>query len=582
MWRSLRRRVALAFLLSYEWVLGRFGRTPDYGVLCLELAGELAEDGRDGRFPLWLRRPPKDYLALVATLRWAREDERLSAVMIRCGHIGASWARIQGLRRSLLALRAAGKKVWVHLESAGLAEYYLATAADRISVTPAGSLEIVGISSESTFLLDALESLGVRADIVHVGAYKAAGEMFTRREMSAAHREMMESLIGDLYGQVVEDVAVARDLDVGAVRRMFDGGPFLAREALEHGLIDAVEYGDETDSALETELDGAARDGAARDGAARIEEGDYTKRRSRALRRQLLRAAPHRVAVVHVNGTINMEEGATAPLSRGRGASSAGLKKCLAEIREREEIEAVVVRVASPGGSGLASDLIWRELTRTAQNKPLFVSFGDVAASGGYYVAVAGRKVFAEPGTITGSIGVIAGKANLKGLYDKLGVRKEMVSRGRHAALYSDYVPLGESERERIQTEARKFYDDFVAKVAAGRKMTTEETEAVAQGRVWTGRQACDRGLVDELGGFEEALDEAKRSIGLDPAAPVTVDRYPKPKSLWHAALGGRHGARAAMRDGGIVESVAQVPEWARMLARDRVWALLPFDFRIR
>jgi len=545
---------------------------PDYGVLFLELAGDLAEDGRDGRFPPWLRRPSTDYLSLVGTLRWAREDERLGAVMIRCGHLGASWARIQGLRRSLLALRAAGKKVWVHLESAGLPEYYLATAADRISVTSAGSLEIVGLSSESMFLLDALETVGVRADIVHVGAYKAAGEMFTRREMSVAHREMMESLIDDLYGQVVEDVAAARDLDVAALRTIFDGGPFLAGEALDRGLIDAVEYGDETESALEETLDGAAR----------IEAGHYAKRRSRAMRRRLLRSAPHRVAIVHINGTINMEEGAPAPLSRGRGASSAGLKKCLEQVRERKDIEAVVVRVASPGGSGLASDLIWRELTRTAQDKPLFVSFGDVAASGGYYVAMAGRKVFAEPGTITGSIGVIAGKANLKGLYEKLGVRKETISRGRHAALYSDYVPLGESERERIQTEAQAFYDDFVAKVAAGRKMTTREIEAVAQGRVWTGRQAWSRGLVDELGGVEEALDDAKRSIGLDSGAAVTVDRYPKPQSFWRAALGGRRGGRAAMRGSGILGSVPQVPEWARALTRDRVWALLPFDFRIR
>ena len=567
MWRTLRRRASLATLIVYEWVLARVGRMPEYGVLVLEIVGELSEDGNDGPLPPWLKSPPKDYLSLLGVLRSAREDDSLRGLSIRLGPVDASWARIQGLRRSLLALREAGKKVWVHLDSAGLPEYYLASAADRISLTPAGSLDVVGLSSEAMFFHDALQSLGVEAEVVHVGAYKAAGEMFTRTSMSEEHREMMESLIDDLFGQIVDGIAGERGIGVDALRDAIDDGPFLASEALQSRLIDAIEYADQAESALEEELGGAAR----------IEEGDYSVRRARVMRRQALRAAPHHMAVVHVNGSIKQEEGPSSPLSRGRGATSAALKKSLEQIRERDDIEAIVLRVSSPGGSGLASDLIWHELKRTAEDKPLVVSFGDVAASGGYYVAMPGRKVFAEAGSVTGSIGVVAGKAMLKGLYDKVGVQKQTVSRGAHAALYSDYLPLGDSERERIQAEANKFYDDFVAKVAEGRKMSTSEVDAVAQGRVWTGRQAWSRGLVDELGGFEEAFDEAKRAVGLEAGTAVTIERFPKPQSFWRTALGRRLGGQSRLLD-----PASLMPDWLSVMVGERVWAMLPFDLRIR
>ncbi len=565
MWKSARRKILLVAFAAYEWILGRLGRTPEYDILSLQISGELSEDGQDSPIPPWLKRPPTDYLSLIGLLRWAREDDRLRGVLIRCGHIDASWARIQGLRRSLQALRSAGKKVWIHLDGGGFPEYYLASAADRVAVTPAGTLEIVGLASESMFFLDALQMVGVRAEVVQMGAYKSAAESFTRRGMSDQHREMMESVIDDIFGQVVEDICDGRGLEPAELRDTIDSGPLLAREALERRLVDALEYDDETEKAF-CEALGEGKI---------IEEGDYAVRRGREIRRQLLRATPHAMAVVNISGTIKLEEGASV-IGRGRGAAASTLKKCLKEVRERDDLEAVVVRVSSPGGSGLASDLVWHELVTTAEKKPVFVSFGDVAASGGYYVAMASKKVFAEPGTLTGSIGVIAGKADLRGLYDKVGVRKDIVSRGRHAALYSDYAPLDDGMRRRIREEANAFYDDFVGKVADGRGMSPEEVEAVAQGRVWTGRQAWSRGLVDELGGFEEAFDEAKRAIGVDSVAPVLVERFPKPQSFWRTALGRRLGGQSRMFDLKVLRR--EIP----FVARDRVWARLPFDFRIR
>ena len=577
MLRAIRRRSALAFLAAYEWVLGLVGKTPDYGILSLEISGVLAEGVPEGPFPPWLRRPPRDYISLIALLRWARDDERLRGVIIRCDTIDASWARIQGLRRSVTALRKSGKKVWFHLDSPGLSEYYLAASGDRISVSPSATLDIVGMTLESMFFLDALERFGVRAEVVQMGSYKSAGESFTRRDMSTEHREMMESLIDDLFGQVVCDIAVDRDLDSERVRGIVDSGPFLARESLEHGLIDAVEYVDQAEAALVELLDDAAV----------IEEADYAVRRSRFVRRQILRSAPHSVAVVHVDGAIRVDEGG-ASMAGARGASAVSLKSCLKEVREDDELEAVLLRVTSPGGSGLASDLIWHELRRTAEVKPLIVSFGDVAASGGYYVAMAGQKVFAEAGSVTGSIGVVAGKADLKGLYDKVGVQKEIISRGKHAALYSDYAPLGDEERECIRTEAQAFYDDFVGKVADGRRMSTEEADAAARGRVWTGRQAWSRGLVDELGGFEEAFEETKRVIGLEAKDQVSVARYPRPTSFWRSALGRRLGGHATLRSSGDVAADVVTVVAANLvgelcyLAGERVWAVMPFHIRAR
>lgn len=562
---ALGRRLSLAFFLAYERALGWLGRNPPYGILTLEVGGEISEDGHDGPLPPWLKRAPFDYLSLLAVLRWARDDAQLRGVVLRCKHLEVSWARIQGLRRSLMALRRAGKKVWVHLDCGGLPEYYLATAGERISLAPGGSLDVVGMSAETVFFLDALETIGVRAEVVQVGAYKAAGESFTRRAMSAEHREMVEALVDDLFGQIVDDVAAARGMDAAAVREAIDAGPFLADDARERGLIDATEYADETETAMK----GALAD------PPMIEAGAYAVRRRRAVRLRMLRAPVRRIAIVHICGAIKQEQGAL-PLTRGRGAAAATLQKCFKDLREREEVDAVVVRVASPGGSGLASDLIWHEVSLTAAVKPLFVSFGDVAASGGYYVGLPARRIFAEAGTITGSIGVLAGKANLRGLYEKIGVRKDFVTRGRHATLHSDYTPLGEAERERIAREANAFYGLFIRRVADGRNMSAEQVEASAGGRVWTGRQAQVRGLVDEIGGLEEACDAARAAIGIAAEQPVAVERLPRPQSFWRAAIGRELGTGSHAWD--LRDLAHGVP----FRSLDRVWLRLPFDLNIR
>lgn len=559
MWRQLQRYGLLAYLSLTEAVLRSFGRRPPYGVLTIGISGDLTETPGVYRLFGLPQRNRDDYFNLVALLRWAREDPQVRGVFVRCGDLRAGWAKVQEIRRSLDALRTAGKTVWVYLAHAGLREYVLASAAHRVVLAPAGTLDIAGLSSEVTFVAGTLKKLGVEAEIIQMGKYKSAAETFTRDTMSEPHREMVESLIQDLYDQIVDAVSEGRRVDRDHIRGALDRGPFTAQEAVREQLVDVLLYEDEAEEQLRAQCDQAPT----------IESAQYFSRRSRLVRREVARRSRTSIGILHLAGTVKMGESFPGP----EGASACGaaaVARDLKELRERIDIGAVVIRIASPGGSGLASDLMWHEVVRTRERKPVVVSFGDVAASGGYYVGVAGSPVVAEGGTITGSIGVLAGKAVLRGLYDQLGVTKEVVTRGRHAALYSDYIPLGDEERTRLRSEAESFYADFVHKVASGRKMSTEAVAAVAEGRVWTGRQACARGLVDHLGGIEYALDTAKALAGLAPDELVRAERYPRPKRLWKVSLN---------LDPPQSRLTGLLP-WMRFVVGERIWAILPFNFR--
>jgi len=497
------------------------GRRGAYNTLRLDLSGSLPEDTGSSLTALW-RAPEIDFLTLTSLLRWAREDERLQAVLLTVADLEAGWARLQGLRRSLLALHQAGKQVWVHLTEGDTREYYLASAADMVVLAPAGHLSVTGLAAETLFFKGALDKLGVQAQVQQAGQYKSAGEPFTRQSMSDPHREMLEGLLDDLYDQVMSGIAEARNKSKAEVRELIDQGLFLAREALAAGLIDHVAYEDEVPALLEGKIGPVQL----------IEAAAYRRRRARALRRRLLQDEPCKIALMTVGGPIKRGETVDSP-EGPRAIGSSSFARDLKRVREDHSVAAVVMRVASPGGSGVASDLMWRELLRTRECKPLIISMGDVAASGGYYLALAGNRVFAEEGTITGSIGVIAGKAVLHDLYTTLGVGKEILTRGQRAALFSDYVTFAPSERERLDFEVQAFYQDFVEKVARCRSLSAEAVESSAQGRVWSGRQAWTRGLVDDMGGLEEALAEAKRRAGLPVERPVVIERVPKPSSFW-------------------------------------------------
>lgn len=559
MWRRVRRYIALAYFETTEAVLRLLGRRRPYGLVHLVLSGDLAEHAVEYRLLGLPQRDRVDYFGMLTQLRWARDDASLRAVFISCEHLGIGWAKVQELRRLLVQMRAAGKTVWLYFSQVGLPEYVLATAADRIIIAPAGTLDITGLSSEVTFVASALKKLGIEAELVQIGKYKSAAETFTRSDMSEPHREMMESLVQDLYAQAVEAISAGRSLTQDDVRASFDGGPFTAVEAQRQRLVDALLYEDEAIEQLKAHTGDLPM----------LEMRDYARRRGRAMAKLAHSRADGTIAVMHITGTIRSGESVPGP-DAASACGNESVARDLKELRERDDVKAVVVRISSPGGSGLASDLIWHEVRRSAEKKPVVVSFGDVAASGGYYIGVAGRRVFAEAGTLTGSIGVLAGKAVIKGLLDQLGITRAVISRGRNASLHSSYLPMTAEARERLQAEAQFFYSEFLGKVAAGRNMSVEAVDAVGQGRVWTGKQAHELGLIDEIGGLERALEEAKALAGIGRDQIVRIDRYPHARRLWKMAFN-------------LTPPSLQLSElfpWLQHIATERVWAVLPFRIR--
>lgn len=517
----LQKRLALfgLWLVGVWYLVSR--RRRRYNLLRLELSGPLAahEDGGGvkGLFGLG----GADFPTLVAVLRWAREDPRLEVVSLTIHRLSAGWALVEELRRSLLALRERGKTVWAYLLEPGLKEYYLGSAADRVLLPPAALLDVTGIATEVTFLKGALEKLGIQAQITQVGRYKSLGEMFTRGEMSPHHREMVESVIDDLYRQIVGAIAASRAVDEGRVAELIRSGPHVARQALERGLVDGLAYPDELEELARRELGEPEA----------ITLAAYRRQRGLEMRKLARERGAPRVALVDLTGPVKM--GSSPPAADGvRATGARSFEREIQALKDDPGIKGVVIRINSPGGSALASDLMWRSVVKLKEEKPVVVSLGEVAASGGYYVGMAGAKVVCNGTTITGSIGVLAGKAVLRGLYENLGITKEIVSRGANPSLHSDYLPLDEDSAEKILAEAQSFYDDFVAKVAECRRMDRLEAASRAEGRVWSGRQAVENGLADEIGGIGEALERLKEAIGVPPTGLLAVERV-APRRKW-------------------------------------------------
>jgi protease-4 len=533
------------------------GSRPIYNVLRIELSGDVPETAPEaGLAMLRGRGRSPDLLTLLAGLRAAREDADLGVVLLDVHGLAAGWACIQSIRRALFALRAAGKRVWCYLPQPGMRDYYLASAADRVFLAPSALFDATGLASEVVFLKGALDKLGIEAQLARAGRFKSAAEPLTRTDLSPEHREMLDALLDDLYAQLASEIASARGVAEPDVRAALADGPLLAPEALRRRLVDALAYPDEIEQALEDRFGTPAP----------IDFTPYRRRRALALRRAALHAPA--VGLLAVTGAIvgdGMPGGAGAKTGNWRT-----FRRELDAMARDRRLRAIVIRVDSPGGSGLASDLMWREIVQARRVKPVVVSMGDVAASGGYYLAAAADHVTAEAATLTGSIGVLAGKPVLRGLYAHLGVTKELVVRG-NAARHSDYVPLDEVNLGRLRAEAEAFYEDFVGKVAAGRHLTPAVVHESAEGRVWTGRQALARGLVDALGGIEQALDEVKRRLGLPPAARVALDRRPRARSFWPSRL-------VRLLPGGAAADALDV--LAPILAGERVLAAMPFTLR--
>ncbi|MGU3651053.1 signal peptide peptidase SppA [Mycolicibacterium sp. A43C] len=497
----------------------------------LELDLQLAPPETVGFDPLMLVNlggKPLTLRQAVAAIRRAAEDDRVAGLIGRIQLSAAPPGPIQELRDAVLAF-AATKPTLAWAETyPGTLSYYLASAFGEVWMQPSGTVGLIGFATNALFLRDALGKAGVEAQFVARGEYKSAANLFTQDSYTDAHREADEALIGSLHTQVTAAVADARGLEVAAVDALADRAPLLRADAVTGGLIDRIGFRDEAYARI-SELAGAAATADGPDTAPRL----YLSRYARATSAKPGPSMPGRkkptIAVVTLHGPIVSGRGGPQVLPFGN--SSAGGDTIAAAIREAaadDDVSAIVLRVDSPGGSVTGSETIWREVVRAREaGKPVVASMGSVAASGGYYVSMAADEIVANAGTITGSIGVVTGKLVTRGLKDKLGVGTDSVRTNTNADAWSADAAFTPEQYAQVEAEADLFYTDFVERVAQGRNMSVDAVDTVARGRVWTGADARERGLVDTLGGLHTAIDRAKVRAGFDADEQVRVRTYP-------------------------------------------------------
>ncbi|RKU35772.1 signal peptide peptidase SppA [Candidatus Poribacteria bacterium] len=472
-----------------------------------------------------------------------KTDDDIAGVIFKIDDVSVGWATLQEIRSKLHAFRAAGKETIGYLEGGGNAEYLLAATMDRVVLMPAGGLNLTGLRAEIMFYKGLLDKLDIQADMLAMGKYKSGVEPYMRDGMSDAFRESMTTLLDDLYAQLLNHIAESREgITAESASDLMDRGPFTAEEALQEKLVDALQYYDELLTALKTASENEDVQVVEPDGERKRKVPDMNSFAGLMQLFSMLnppqRAQPtseNQIALIYANGPIlpSVESlFGSMPI-----ITPDVLKEAFEKARTDDSVRAIVLRIDSPGGSALASDLIWREVMLTQREKPVVVSMGDVAASGGYYIAMAAGTIVAHPSTLTGSIGVFGGKLNMKGLYNKVGLTKEIIRYGQNSTLYSDYAGFTPTERERVEKMMKTIYEDFVGKAATGRNKSFAEIDEIAQGRVWTGQQAKALGLVDELGGLDTALAIAKEQAGFSADDEVNLMVLPKQKPFFEQLM---------------------------------------------
>lgn len=480
-----------------------------------EVRAELPFFGRRSRSDLW---------SLLQILRRAGADPRIAGLFLDAGAAGPGlgWSKAESLRRAVGEIRAAGKPTVAFLERGGHLQYLLASACETIVIAPGATLGLVGLTAEAFFFRDMLEAVGLEPQIESVGEYKSAGDPFTRHEMSPFHREQIESVLGELDRQMTEALALSRGLAPQRARDLLRDGPYLAEECRDLGLVDRVGHPDSCQALLEDKVGGRVI----------LLSHDRYPLGDGFLRRLLTRRRPQ-IALLHVSGLIGAPAG-----GRGGRSSTTNLGEQLQRARQSRRVKAVVVRVESPGGDAVASDLIWREMALTREKKPLVVSLGDIAASGGYYIATAGDAIVAESSTLTGSIGVLGGKLVGRRLLGKLGIHRESISLGPRSDFGSPFEPYTPAERDKLRGHLQHFYEKlFVPRVADGRRLSRERVHEIGRGRIWTGRQGQELGLVDALGDLGLAINMAREKAGIPPGKKYRVVAYPPRRRLWERLL---------------------------------------------
>lgn len=481
-------------------------------------------------------RTPQSLFKLLERFRKIEKDNEVKAVLLSISDLALGWGQMQELRQAILGLRAAKKDVYCYLEDASPSVYLLATAASRISIVPTGEIALMGMHVEQAYFKGLMDKIGVEADIEHMGEFKGAGEPFTRTGPSEQARQMIEWLVKDLFEQMIETVSQGRDIPFDKVRSLIDQGPFNARQALEAKLVDHAIYADELVDALRDRYGDDARfvQNYGADKRAQLDLSSpfaIFKLLGESASKGKPSAKPA-VAVVYLDGMIVTGRTEQSPFGDAGTVGSTSLRHALARAASDKSVKAVVLRVNSPGGSATASDIIWRAASELGKEKPLVVSMGDMAASGGYYVSAGARAIFADRGTITGSIGVLTGKIVTKGLWDWVGITFHETTMGQNADLFNTNRRFDDRQRAIVREHLENIYKEFTDRVMAGRgNKLKKDLSELAGGRVFTGRQAEANGLVDRLGGLQDAVSYAAK------LADLSEDEYelrvlPEPKNF--------------------------------------------------
>jgi len=507
---------AVAMYLLSGLLQGGMSATSSDLVLEVKLSGALAEVQGSGLFasPLTVREVDE-------AIRRAASDRRVSALALEVGPFVGGLAKAQEIHAALEVFRESGKPLLALLEIGSGTDIYLASAATTVYQIPSGQLTL-GLLIQEAFYKDLFDTLGIQFEAFHSGPFKTAMHSYTRRELSDAQREMSESLLGSLYEGWIDEVAEARDLDPVLLRSAYDRGILLPSDALEYGLVDELGYRSDIDARL-NEVAGRGHE--------RLGVRRYLQISSRTPLSGLFGGAPV-IALIHVSGMI-VPGDTEDVLFAGNLAAGNTIARYIRQARQDRSVRAIVLRVDSPGGVMSAADIIGREAQLAAEQKPVIVSMSDVAASGGYWIASPATKIYADRATYTGSIGVVMGRLNLSGTYEMLGVNHELLKRGENADLFSDAIPLRPEQAQLLERNMLIAYEQFVDWVAEGRGMTREEVTALAAGRVWTGAQAVENGLVDEIGGLREAVVFARSEAGISRGSRTMLRIYPRRRSLF-------------------------------------------------
>lgn len=516
--------INLWFMVQNGW-RRLWRRRVDY--VRLTLSGTLPEFVDD--LPWWQRllagtRQSDSLMGLRRQLQRIADDPQAQGVLLVVRDFAPGWATAESLRDEIRAFQKRGKRVVVYLHNTDTRSYFAICPADDILMSPTAYLYLLGIRIEARFLGDALRMLGLEAEVTAVSPYKAGGDQFARSNISPEHREQLERLLDQRYTSLVTAIAHDRRLLPERVRTLIDEAPYVARAARDQGLIDIACYEDE----IETHLAACAAQNQRRgpEGRQKVTVLEWPAAR-RALRVPPRRHQRKYVAVVSIEGIITTGNSRTLPLPLpvigGDIAGSESVTQALRRVERNQKIAALILHVDSPGGDAFASDLIWREVLRVRQHKPVVVSMGNVAASGGYYVAACANTIIAQPGTLTGSIGVYSIRPVASGLFQRIGVHTAVLSRGARTGLLAGAHPPTDGEREAIRQIVFQSYTEFKQRVCSGRGLREDQLEPIAGGRVWTGHEARQLGLVDDVGGLPAAIAKARvlAELSEDPAAPV-------------------------------------------------------------